>query len=224
MVSIIIPVYNEEEILSLNYQRLKELSLSSQLICVDGGSSDRSREIARGLGILLASRKGRARQMNTGAGSASGDILLFLHADTFITPDSLSSLEEKVLKGGVIGGCFTQRIDKQGLAYRLIEGEGNFRAKARRIFYGDQGIFVKREIFSRMGGFADVPIMEDVIFTRRIRALGKTAVLPDKIMVSARRWEKEGLLKTAVLYSLTNILFCLGFSPARIKRLYADLR
>ena len=120
MISIIIPIYNEEEVLSQNADPLRKLSQSSEVIFVDGGSSDKSRELAQGLGKVLASQKGRALQMNQGAKQASHETLLFLHADCYVFPDTLKSILKQISQG-LIGGCLTQRIESKGLIFRFIE-------------------------------------------------------------------------------------------------------
>ena len=223
MVSVIIPVYNEESTIR---ETLTTLPLGSNLeaIVVDGGSTDRTKEIVGQFPVrIIESAKNRAIQMNQGAKQARGDIFLFLHADCLIEKDSIKTIEN-CLSNGYIGGCLNQRINSDRFIFRLIENSGNIRARLLKIFYGDQGIFVKKDLFFKMGGFPEVPVMEDVIFTKKMRRLGKTVVLPDKILVSPRRWEKQGMLKTAFIYSALNILFCLGVPPRRIKSLYADVR
>lgn len=224
MISVIIPFYNEEKILSTNANFFRSLSNQAELIFVDGGSTDRSAELATSYGRVLQSKKGRATQMNYGASFAQSDILLFLHADTFVKPETLVSIEEKIQKDGLIGGCLTQRIAKEGIVYRLIEEQGNRRARRTKIFYGDQGIFVKKDIFSKMGCFPDVPIMEDVLFSKELRRLGEVIVLPDKIFVSSRRWDRNGIIRTVLLYNFLIVLFRLKVPLERIKRLYNDLR
>lgn len=224
MISIIIPFYNEEKILLENLAYFQELSRLSELIFVDGGSVDKSREIAGSCARVLIAERGRARQMNYGASLARSEILLFLHADTILPREALAAIERKVNWEIFLGGCLTQRISSNHFIYRLIEWQGNLRARLTKEFYGDQGIFVKREEFARIGGFPEAPIMEDVIFSRRLRKRGKTIVLPDKLIVSARRWEKKGIARTAFLYSLISILFFLKLPLDKIKRLYDDLR
>lgn len=224
MISIIVPTYNEETALSENLAGFKRLSQKAELIFVDGCSRDKSCEIAGEYGRVLTAKKGRASQMNYGAQYARGDIMAFLHADTMIFQETLISIEDAVKDKGCIGGCLTQRIDNPSFIYRLIEGEGNIRARLTKVFYGDQGIFVRKDIFLKMNGFPEVPVMEDVIFTKLLRAQGRTAVITDKIIVSPRRWEKTGILKTAFVYGLINILFSLGLPLDEIKKLYGDLR
>jgi len=224
MVSILIPIYNEEKILSKTLAGLQRLSAQAEIIFIDGGSSDRSVEIAAGCGRVEISGKGRAVQMNHGARFAKNNTLLFLHADSVVSSDTLTAIERKIMEGGFIGGCLTQRINKDACIFRFIEAEGNLRARITKIFYGDQGIFVKKDMFSKIGGFPEVPILEDVLFTKKLRRIGKTAVLPQRIIVSPRRWEKQGIIKTTFLYSLITILFRLRFPLDKIKRLYDDLR
>lgn len=224
MVSVVIPTYNEEKILSRNSVYLRNLSKRAELIFSDGGSSDRTRAIAADYGRVVCSVKGRAAQMNAGAAQSSFDVLLFLHADSIIPEDSVEAVEKKITREGFIGGCLNQRIDRRGFVYRVIEGIGNMRAKMTKVFYGDQAIFVKKDAFLKLGGFPEEAIMEDVLFTKRLRKYGRTIVLPDKVTVSARRWEEKGILRTALLYSLINILFRMKFPLEKIKRLYGDAR
>jgi len=224
VVTIIIPIYNEEKNLLEKIGQFRNLSKSAELIFVDGKSSDNSCSIAVAYGKILHSKAGRAAQMNSGVTQARGDILLFLHADNIILTDTLETIERKITEDGYIGGCLTQRIDNNALIYRLIEWQGNTRARLTREFYGDQGIFVKKNTFLRMGGFPEVPIMEDVLFSRRLRTIGKTVVLSDKITVSARRWEKNGIIKTALIFNLIIILFWLKAPLHKIKQFYEDIR
>lgn len=224
MISIVIPIYNEEKILSENSAEFHKLSQQGELIFVDGGSTDRSVEISTCYGRVLASKKGRAAQMNYGASFVQADVLLFLHADAVISTGTVESIERKIKYSGFIGGCLTQRIAKGGVIYRFIEKFGNIRAEITKVFYGDQGIFVRKDIFFKMGGFPEVSMMEDVLFTKKLRRLGKTVVLPDRVAVSPRRWENQGVIKTVFLYLFLNILFCLRVPLDEIKLFYDDLR
>jgi len=224
MISVIVPVYNEEKILSENKEDLRKLSKTCELIFVDGGSSDGSAIIAASLGFVLTSRKGRSIQMNAGARHARCDTLFFLHADALVSPGTLNSIEEKTITQNLIGGCLSQQLSNRNFIFRLIELFGNLRARFTKIFYADQGIFVRRDIFHRIGGFPEVPLMEDAIFSRRLKRTGNTAVLPQKIFVSTRRWDKKGVLKTIALQSFINILFMLKLPLNSISRIYGDLR
>jgi len=224
MISVIVPIYNESKILTDNSGFFRNLSQKTELIFIDGSSTDNSAAIAETLGKLVSAEKGRALQMNTGAGKAGGDILFFLHADNAIGLDSLLSIEREINQNSIIGGCLTQRIKRKEAIYRIIETHGNCRARISKVFYGDQGIFVKKDMFVKAGGFPEVPIMEDVLFTKKLKRCGRTKVLPDKIEVSARRWEKNGILKTILIYNLLMILFRIRVPLKKIKFFYGDLR
>jgi rSAM/selenodomain-associated transferase 2 len=224
MISVVIPVYNEEKKLEQNLAYYQTLSENAELIFVDGESSDQSRKVAGSCGKVLTAPRGRAVQMNLGARFAHRDIILFLHADNRILPESLSAIESSLSGGGFIGGCFTQRIDDPVFIFRLIEMQGNIRARFTREFYGDQAIFVKKKDFFKLSGFPEIPVMEDVVFSRKLRRLGKTVVLNDKVYVSPRRWRQKGIISTALLYSLLNTLFWLKVPFKDIKKLYGELR
>ncbi|NQU94656.1 MAG: glycosyltransferase family 2 protein [Candidatus Omnitrophica bacterium] len=224
MVSIIIPIYNEEKILSKNLPGFRRLAEKAELIFVDGGSSDRSVEVAKVYGKVVRTGKGRALQMNCGAGHAESNILLFLHADNVISPRTVAAVEKRLKNSSCVGGCLTQRIDRKGLIYRILEMQGNLRARATKVFYGDQAIFTKKDKFLKLKGFPEVPIMEDVLFTRKLRRSGRTVVLCNKVSVSPRRWEKKGVLSTILLHNYVTLLHCLKFPLDKIKDLYEDLR
>jgi len=224
MVSCIIPVYNEEKLIKKTLDSLSKFE-GLEIIVVDGGSSDRSVDIVNNYSVIsISSPKGRSSQMNAGAGVAKGDILLFLHADNVVFSEALVNIEKEVQQNGVVGGCLTQKIDKKGFIFRVIEAQGNIRARMSKVFYGDQGIFVRKDVFFRVNGFPEVPIFEDALFTRKLRQEGKTAVLSDKIIVSPRRWEKRGIIKTMIMYNTLLVMLKIGFPLERIKALYEDLR
>ena len=124
--------------------------------------------------------------MNCGAEHARHEILLFLHSDNYILPEAILSIEQNIKKNGFIGGCLTQRIDNHNFIYRLIESQGNIRAILSKVFYGEQGIFMKKDIFFKIGGFPEVPIMEDILLTKQLRKIGNTSVLPDRIFARER--------------------------------------
>jgi rSAM/selenodomain-associated transferase 2 len=222
-ITLIIPVYNEGQVLKKSLDYFNDIGRYAELIFVDGGSSDRSIEIIKDCGKVVQCVKGRSLQMNCGTRHATRSIYLFLHADNIISPDVLISVQKHV-EEGFVGGCLSQRIDKKGLVYRIIESQGNLRAKLSKVFYGDQAIFVRKDVFSEIGGFPQVPIMEDVLFSKKMRQKGKTRILEDKVIVSARRWEKKGVMNTVLLYSFLNILFYMKVPLNRIKKYYDDLR
>ncbi|MDE2026976.1 MAG: TIGR04283 family arsenosugar biosynthesis glycosyltransferase [Candidatus Omnitrophica bacterium] len=223
MISIIIPVYNEEAVIDRTLSALP-FGKGIEVIVVDGQSEDRTMEIvSRYLVKSLTSFRSRAIQMNAGAAVAQGDILLFLHADCLLEKVGLKAIE-KYVSLNFVGGCFTHKIDSPKRIYRWIEVSGHLRAELFKIFYGDQAIFVRRDIFERMGGFKTVPLFEDVIFSRRLRHLGKTIILDNPATVLPRRWEKGGLVKTMVLNWLLSLGFILGVPTERLARFYKNVR
>jgi rSAM/selenodomain-associated transferase 2 len=195
-----------------------------EVIVVDGGSSDRTVEMAERFPVsVIHTGKNRACQMNAGAGEAKGDTLLFLHADTSLEEGGIEAVQS-CARDGYVGGCFTHRIDSDRVIYRIIAASGNLRAKLFGVFYGDQGIFVRKDVFLRMGGFDEVRLFEDVIFSKRLRGEGKVKVLSKKAHCSPRRWERQGIVKATLINWLVTIGFLLGISPTRLKRVYRDVR
>ena len=223
MISVIIPVLNEAQILDQSLSRLQTQLPGHELIIVDGGSTDESRLIAKKYGHIISSERGRARQANAGAAAATGDILLFLHADVWLAPGAIEGVEAAIA-AGYVGGAFKQRIEKAHFLYRLIEQAANFRARCLRVFYGDSGIFVRRLHFYQIGGFPDIPIMEEIGFSQKLRRLGKTALVESGIYISPRRWKKNGILRTTLLNWLISAFYFLGVSPFRLAKLYRQIR
>ena len=225
MVSIIIPILNEEECIEefLNY--LQKFKSQSEIILVDGGSEDNTTEIASRFDdiTIVSSRRGRARQMNAGAKVANGDILLFLHADTYLPENAISAVEE-IIEDGADGGCFSLKIDSSRLPLRIASQLINRRTRLTHVATGDQTIFVRREIFNELGGYADIPLMEDLDFTRRLKRMGTFAPLDLKVSTSSRRWEKWGVYKTILLMWFLRILYYIGVPPERLAKLYRDVR
>lgn len=223
MISVIIPVYNEEKTIS---SLLDVLCLCTELdiVVVDGQSTDNTRQIVRGYPVqLVESSKKRSIQMNDGADHAHGDVLIFLHADSIIEEKSLASITDAINKG-FIGGCLSQRIDSDKVIYRAIESSGNFRAKLSKIFYGDQAIFVKRDVFFDVEGYPEVDLFEDVMFSRKLRKKGKVCVLGDHVLTSSRRWHKQGLIKTTAINWFIGFAFMIGVPPKFLRKIYKDIR
>src|SRR3989338_327954 len=224
-ISVIIPTLNEEHNLE---DTLKSIGRGVEIIVVDGGSSDFTREIANDFTEkIILSERGRGVQMDRGAREASGDILLFLHADTSL-PENWRGCIENVLLGTdfksvptlVVGGGFSLKIDSKGFSFRLIEAVANIRAKYLGLIYGDQAIFVRRDAFFSSGGFMGLPLMEDVDFIRRIRKKGKVLLLNADVSTSSRQWQKKGILKTTIGNLFFLSLYYAGVSPQRLYRLY----
>lgn len=166
--------------------------------------------------------KGRARQMNAGARASSGDILLFLHADTLIAPESLGTVREALSRPGVAGGAYRLKIASPKLSLKIISAGANLRSRFLGMPYGDQAIFVKREAFENVGGYEDIPIMEDVRFVEALRRIGKVVLMEDYAHTSPRRWEKEGVA-IATLRNIALIALCkLGVNPKRLAGWYGS--
>ena len=219
-ISVIIPVLNDAEALDLALGSTQDYT-GVECIVVDGGSSDESAEVAQSRGVkVLHSPPGRARQMNAGAEVAEGRFLLFLHADTRL-PEGFDGHVRRILTGsGVAAGAFQLQIDAPSARLRLIEKAANWRSRYLQMPYGDQAIFLRKELFREMGGFPDLPIMEDFQLIRRLQGEGRIVITPVAVVTSARRWKKLGALRTTLFNQMMILGFYLGFEPARLARWY----
>ena len=223
MISIVIPVYNEETAINRALSALP-FGEGIEVIVVDSQSDDRTMDVVYQYPVkIVTSPRGRALQMNAGASAAKGDVLLFLHADCVVERIGLKEIEKQV-SFNFVGGCFTHKIDSSKWIYRWIEASGNLRAEIFKIFYGDQAIFVRRDIFERIGGFEAVPLFEDAIFSRKLRHMGKTIVLDFQAAVLPRRWEKKGVARTTFLNWVLTFGFMMGISTDRLAKLYKNVR
>jgi len=222
MTSVIIPVFNEEDTIENALSQFSDEE--TEVIVVDGGSTDRTREIVRKFSYkLIESQANRAVQMNLGAKATTGDKLIFLHADCLLDKGRLQAVD-KCLSNGILGGCLTHKIASPKLIYRIIETSGNIRAALLKIFYGDQAIFVKRDVFFALGMFEQVDIFEDVKFSKALKKMGKSCILKNKVFVSARRWEKQGVIRTTLINWLVSVGFVLGVPLVKLKGLYKNSR
>jgi rSAM/selenodomain-associated transferase 2 len=223
-ISVIIPVLNDAEALDLALGSTQDYT-GVECIVVDGGSSDESAEVAQSRGVkVLHSPPGRARQMNAGAEVAEGRFLLFLHADTRL-PEGFDGHVRQILTGsGVAAGAFQLQIDAPSARLRLIEKAANWRSRYLQMPYGDQAIFLRKELFCEMGGFPDLPIMEDFQLIRRLQGEGRIVIAPAAVVTSARRWKKLGALRTTLLNQSMILGFYLGLEPARLARWYGAKR
>jgi len=223
MISIVIPVYNEETAINRTLSALP-FGENIEVIVVDGQSSDRTMDIVRQYPVKsIRSLRGRDLQLNAGASAAKGDILLFLHADCLLQREGLKEIEKQISLN-FVGGCFSHKIDSPKWIYRWIEASGHLRAVFFKIFYGDQAIFVRRDIFEQIGGFKEVFLFEDIIFSRELNHLGKTIVLDYQAAILPRRREKGGLLKTTLGNWLLTAGFILGISTERLAKFYKNIR
>lgn len=224
MVSIIVPVLNEAKVIEDFLEHLLELEGAPEIIVVDGGSRDDTAALASRCVRVIPSERGRARQMNAGAGEAQGEILLFLHVDCRLPPGALPAIRAALADPACVGGCFSLSLDEDGLIYELISWLTGLRMRLTGRMTGDEGIFVRREVFARMGGFRGIALMEDWEFSKRLSSYGEVRQLPLKITASARRWKEWGIWRTFWLMQKLKLLYLLGVSPEELRRLYNDVR
>ncbi len=222
MISVVIPALNEEEKIGECIAALRTGGPACEIIVADGGSKDRTIGIAADLpGVrIVHSARGRGTQMNAGVAAAEGDVLLFLHADTILEPGWAGDMAQCLTDGKTVGGAFRFAINSPGWAYRLVEAWVALRCRIFRLPYGDQAIFVRKEVFTALGGYRDIPLMEDVDLVARMKQIGRITILPTKALTSDRRWASKGIIPTALMNQVIMLLYLLGMSPHRLARLY----
>jgi rSAM/selenodomain-associated transferase 2 len=226
LISIIVPVLDEARALPALLDDLAQLDGRWEVVVADGGSRDASLAIAAAhptAPSVVSTRPGRAWQLNGGAQTAHGDVLVFLHADTRLPPGAYASLVRTLADRDVVGGNFALRFDGGDRFSRLL---GGWYALQRRagIYYGDSAIWLRRDAFGRLGGFRALAIMEDYDLARRLERAGRTACLPGPAVTSARRWQRAGLVRTIASWVLIRWLFLAGVPPHRLVRLYPTIR
>jgi rSAM/selenodomain-associated transferase 2 len=221
-VSVIVPALNEEARVPGLMRELRALG-PDELILVDGGSGDRTAELAAPHATVLRSAAGRALQMNTGAHAASGEVLLFLHADARLEPTGLKALRDAMADPAVSGGTFDIRYEGGDMAAGAFTRFNRVRRRCG-IFYGDAGIFCRRDLFHRLGGYREWPIMEDYEFARRLWKSGRLALLGEPIWISDRRWRRGGMARTLWNWFLIQSLYYARVSPQRLARFYPHIR
>jgi rSAM/selenodomain-associated transferase 2 len=219
-ISIIIPVLNEAKNIA-SVLASTQPSKNVEVIVVDGSSQDDTVAIAQACGVkVLSAPTGRANQMNVGAAAATGNILLFLHADTRLPAEFDKLVRTTLAQPGVIAGAFALRIDASLWSLRLIETGVNWRSRWLQMPYGDQAIFLTAEVFDQIGKFPEFPIMEDFEIMRRLRRCGRIAIIGEPILTSSRHWLQKGVCKTTLMNQIAIASYLLGTSPARIARWY----
>jgi rSAM/selenodomain-associated transferase 2 len=221
--SIIIPTLNEER--SLKGPLASLASLPHEIIVVDGGSEDGTVELARQYAsVVLDSRRGRGIQQHRGARHAEGDILLFLHADTWLPKGFEMMIKRTLSDPKTVFGAFHLGHHPSSAFLNLVALMANLRSLLVKVPYGDQGLFMRRSDYFRVGGFQDLPIMEDVDLVRRLNKIGKFKLVRAKVRTSARRYARDGVVYTTVRNWSLIIRYLLGQSPERLHRLYSDAR
>ncbi|MFQ5667209.1 MAG: TIGR04283 family arsenosugar biosynthesis glycosyltransferase [Candidatus Binatia bacterium] len=222
--SVIVPTLNEADGLPGALQRARRGGVL-EIIVVDGGSRDATRTLAASLAdLVITAPTGRAAQMNAGALRARGDILLFLHADTLLPDGFAEAVMSTCARPGVVGGRFDVELDPATPLLHLTAALMNWRSRLTGIATGDQAIFVRRDVFARLGGFKQIPLMEDIDMSRRLKRAGHVVCLRQRVITSARRWHKNGVARTIALMWALRLLYFLGVPPARLQRLYDNKR
>jgi rSAM/selenodomain-associated transferase 2 len=230
MVSIIIPAYNEATSIAAVLAGLKCVCGNFEVLVADGSSTDRTAEIVHAFSVasphplrLVECVRNRALQCNSAVQHANGDVCLFLHADILVAPGTVEAVECGLLDPNVIGGNFQIVFEGDNFVERFF----TWCYRVRRpfgIYYGDSGIFVRREVFERLGGFNPIPIMDDYEFVRRMERAGRTVCLNPPMTVSARRWRVQGLFPTLFSWVWIQTLYSLGVPAERLARWYAPVR
>lgn len=223
-ISVIVPVLNEEKTIAATLTALGALQ-PYETIVVDGGSHDRTRGIAAEFGVkIIDAPRGRARQMNRGAAEANGAVYLFLHADTRLPATAFADIASALGDPRYLGGRFDVALNGRHWMLPLVARLISYRSRVSKVGTGDQALFVRREVFQRMGGFPDIPLMEDIAFCRALKRLGEVACLRSRVVTSARRWEADGVWRTIFRMWTLKLLYLSGVSPMRLKQFYADTR
>ncbi|HET6372171.1 MAG TPA: TIGR04283 family arsenosugar biosynthesis glycosyltransferase [Candidatus Polarisedimenticolia bacterium] len=231
--SAIVPTLNEAAWLAGCLSGLAEQDRLGEILVVDGGSTDATRALVResqrtwrgaGIGLRwLEARPGRGVQLNAGAAAANEEALIFLHADTVLPRGGVAAAAEAI-SAGFVGGAFTHRFLETDPRLRVISWYANTRSRLSHVFFGDQGIFVGRDVFESLGGFNALPIMEDLEFSGRLRRAGPTALLPLPVRTSGRRFLAQGIARTCVKMMWLRAAYHAGADPAGLARRYREVR
>ena len=225
-ITVVIPTLNEEETIEQTLSRLHHPAFS-EILVVDGGSHDHTLArvaTAAPHARILSGTKGRARQMNSGAAASKEDVLLFLHADTLLPLTAADDVLTTLQDPRTIGGRFDVRFDRDSGWYWLICRMMNWRSRLTGIVTGDQALFVRRPVFEAVGGFPDIPVMEDIALSKQLKRVGRIAALKSCVLTSSRRWTRHGTIRTIVLMWGLRFLFFVGVAPARLKPWYPETR
>lgn len=224
MISIIVPVLNEEKTIETTLKNLNELYGQKEIIVVDGGSKDRTRELAANFASVYESSPGRARQMNLGAKHAKGDILWFVHSDSIVDKNSLHDVNIAIEEGNIGGGFQLYFYDLDNRFMKFVSCTSNIRAKYFGFYYGDQGIFARADVFKKLNGYPEIPIMEDWEFGLMLKKHGSMKMVNCRIGTSARRFKSGGEFKTLMLMHKIKLLHVLGVSPDKLVKIYKEAR
>jgi len=224
--SIVVPVLYEEDTIAGLLEHIRGIDADErcEVIVVDGDPGGGTiRRIDDDRVVKMTSRQWRSRQMNAGAAAARGDGLVFLHADTHLPRNALTDIDSVLRDDRYIGGAFRLRFDSERFVYRFMSAFVTVRSRWNRLPYGDQALFVRRDFFERIGGYREIPIMEDVEIVRRIRRSGgRVKILDSSVRTSCRRMEAEGIAKRVLRNWMMMVLYNLGVSPDKLVRFYSE--
>src|SRR3972149_9649125 len=221
-ISVIIPTLNEESHIEKTLQSVIKQEGNYEFYVVDGGSTDNTVAIAKRYACVISSKRGRAIQMNAGAKLCKGDILLFLHADTLLPDNAFREIRKRMKDDTVVGGSFYIEFDADNFILRGISFISRF--DFRIFHFGDQGIFVRRDVFQALRGYKEIPIMEDYDFYKRLAGQGKVVLLRMPVISSARRFVKKGVVRQLLINKLVVLSYWAGLDIQTIKRFYDDMR
>lgn len=221
LLSVVVPTLNEQDTVGRLLGDLRRLTVPNEVIVVDGGSTDLTTGVAGAAGArLLHSVPGRGVQLAAGAGAARAPLLLFIHADVRLDDAAVAVLDEIAVARPPCAMAFRLRVDARGFSYRLIEWGTNLRSRLFGLPYGDQGLLVRREDYIRAGGYADLPLMEDVALIRALRRVTPVHLLDAAVQVSARRWDADGPLRRMIRNWVLMARYLSGTPPERLARQY----
>jgi rSAM/selenodomain-associated transferase 2 len=224
-VSIIVPVLNEADLIEASLRKLRDLDANLEIIVVDGGSSDGTWSLAEPLADrVLSARRGRALQMNAGAEVARGDVLWFMHADLEAPSHSIAQIQKALTNPRSVGGCFRLRFPRPELIYRVSDSLGNVGVNVFGFALGDHGIFCRRSAFRQMGGYPEVPILEDAEIYRRLRREGRMVQLGGEVVSDPRAFETHGRYRTTAVYFWILALYVFGVPIRVLNRIYRRFR
>ncbi|MGH3688221.1 MAG: TIGR04283 family arsenosugar biosynthesis glycosyltransferase [Pseudonocardiaceae bacterium] len=219
-VSIVVPTLNEASRIEPCLRRLRRDFPDCELVVVDGDSTDGTVELAARYACTVRCAAGRAIQMNAGAALTSGEILWFIHADCQVPADALDLLRRAFDDPGVVGGGLHLSFDQRSPGLDWLAVSSNLRARRLNWIFGDQAMFIRRDVFNSVGGFPEIPLMEDLEMSRVLRRRGRLEVVPTTVIASARRLVDQGVWRMTVLTQLLKLQYLLGVDPERIRRRY----